>query len=80
MQFGISYFFYLCHVKHEDIMKNIKILSLLFCLAMLAAACHEEEEGPVVPQPREQVGRTGLVYIVGDNGVNELSDLFKANI
>lgn len=72
-------FFYLCHVKHEDIMKNIKILSLLFCLAMLAAACHEEEEGPVVPQPREQVGRTVLVYIVGDNGVNELSDLFKAN-
>lgn len=72
-------FFYLCPVKHEDIMKKIKILSLLFYLAMLATACHEDEEGPVVPQPREQVGRTVLVYIVGDNGVSELSDLFKTN-
>ncbi|WP_195655862.1 clostripain-related cysteine peptidase [Bacteroides sp. 1001136B_160425_E2] len=60
-------------------MKKIKILSLLFCVAILAAACHDDEEGPIIPQPREQVGRTVLVYIVGDNGVSELSDLFKIN-
>lgn len=60
-------------------MKKIKILSLLFCVVMLVAACHDDEEGPIIPQPREQVGRTVLVYIVGDNGVNELSDLFKTN-
>ena len=60
-------------------MEKIKILSLLFCVVMLVAACHDDEEGPIIPQPREQVGRTVLVYIVGDNGVNELSDLFKTN-
>lgn len=43
-------------------------------------ACHDDEEGPVKPEPREQVGRTVLVYIVGDAGdVNELSTLFKTN-
>ncbi|WP_291596967.1 clostripain-related cysteine peptidase [Bacteroides sp.] len=60
-------------------MKKIKILSLLFSVAMLVLACHDDEEGPVAPQPREQVGRTVLVYIVGDNGANELSELFKTN-
>lgn len=45
-------------------MKKIKILSLLFCVVMLVAACHDDEEGPIIPQPREQVGRTVLVYIV----------------
>ena len=38
-----------------------------------------ENEGPEGPEPREQVGRTVLVYIVGDNGVSELSSLFKVN-
>ena len=42
-------------------MKKIKILSLLFCVVMLVAACHDDEEGPIIPQPREQVGRTVLV-------------------
>ena len=60
-------------------MRKIKILSLLFCVAMLVAACHDDEEGPITPQPREQVGRTVLIYIVGDNGNNELSTLFKNN-
>lgn len=46
---------------------------------MLVAACHDDEEGPITPQPREQVGRTVLIYIVGDNGNNELSTLFKNN-
>ena len=46
-------------------MEKIKILSLLFCVVMLVAACHDDEEGPIIPQPREQVGRTVLVYIVG---------------
>lgn len=48
-------------------------------IATVLVACHDEEEGPVKPQPREQVGRTVLVYIVGDNGNNELSSLFKIN-
>ena len=34
-------------------MKKIKILSLLFCVVMLVAACHDDEEGPIIPQPRE---------------------------
>lgn len=63
-------------------MKNIKILSLLVCLVAVLVGCSkEDEEGPVKPQPREQVGRTVLVYIVGDAGDprNELSDLFETN-
>lgn len=63
-------------------MKNIKILSLLVCLVAVLVGCSkEDEEGPVKPQPREQVGRTVLVYIVGDAGEswNELSDLFETN-
>lgn len=61
-------------------MKNIKILSLLMCLALVFGACNnEEEKGPVTPEPREQVGRTVLVYIVGDNGQSELSELFEIN-
>lgn len=79
MQFCISYFFIFVPLEMRNIMKKIKILSLLFSVAMLALACHDDEEGPVVPQPREQVGRTVLVYIVGDNGANELSELFKTN-
>ena len=51
-------------------MKKIKILSLLFCVVMLVAACHDDEEGPIIPQPREQVGRTVLVYIVPVGGIN----------
>lgn len=64
-------------------MKNIKILSLLVCLVAVLVGCSkEDEEGPVKPQPREQVGRTVLVYIVGDAGDprNELSDLFETNL
>lgn len=62
-------------------MKNIKILSLLVCMLVAFVACQKEEEDPLRPEPREQVGRTVLVYIVGDGGVsNELSDLFKINI
>lgn len=62
-------------------MKKIKILSLLVCLVAFLSACNDDEEGPVVPQPREQVGRTVLVYIVGDAGdpINELSTLFETN-
>lgn len=59
-------------------MKSIKILSLLLSFAALFVAC-ENEDGPNGPEPREQVGRTVLVYIVGDNGVSELSELFKTN-
>lgn len=79
MQFCISYFFIFVPLEMRNIMKKIKILSFLFSVAMLVLACHDDEEGPVVPQPREQVGRTVLVYIVGDNGANELSELFKTN-
>lgn len=64
-------------------MKNIKILSFLVCLVAVLVGCSkEDEEGPVKPQPREQVGRTVLVYIVGDAGDprNELSDLFETNL
>lgn len=63
-------------------MKNIKILSFLVCLVAVLVGCSkEDEEGPVKPQPREQVGRTVLVYIVGDAGDprNELSNLFETN-
>lgn len=50
-------------------------------LAALFAACeNNENEGPEGPEPREQVGRTVLVYIVGDNGVSELSSLFKSTL
>ena len=31
-------------------MKKIKILSLLFCVVMLVAACHDDEEGPIMAQ------------------------------
>lgn len=79
MQFCISYFFIFASSLIKNIMRKIKILSLLFCVAMLVAACHDDEEGPITPQPREQVGRTVLIYIVGDNGNNELSTLFKNN-
>ena len=38
-------------------------------LAALFAACeNNENEGPEGPEPREQVGRTVLVYIVGVRG------------
>ena len=62
-------------------MKKIKILFVLFCITLFGTACHDEDEGPVGPQPREQVGRTVLVYIVGDAGdsYNELTTLFKTN-
>lgn len=61
-------------------MKKVNILFLLVGIAAFFAACsHDDDGGPVPPQPREQVGRTVLVYIVGDNGVSELSGLFKEN-
>lgn len=60
-------------------MKSIKILSLLLSFAVLFVACDNNDEGPAGPEPREQVGRTVLVYIVGDNGVSELSSLFATN-
>lgn len=59
-------FFYLCPVKHEDIMKKIKILSLLFCLVMLTAACHEDEDAPVYGS------RTVLVYVAANNSLGNL--------
>ena len=60
-------------------MKKIKIFTLLLCLGAFFVACNKDDDGPDVPQPREQVGRTVLVYIVGDNGANELSSLFEDN-
>lgn len=61
-------------------MKKIKIVSFLMCLVVGLMSCHQDDGAPDKPQPREQVGRTVLVYIVGDNGSNELSYLFKENI
>lgn len=60
-------------------MKTIKIVSFLVCLMVALMSCHEDDGAPNKPQPREQVGRTVLVYIVGDNGTSELSDLLKTN-
>ena len=37
-------FFYLCPVKHEDIMKKIKILSLFVCLVAFLSACNNDED------------------------------------
>lgn len=60
-------------------MKKIKIFTLFLCLPAFFMACSNDDEGPDGPQPREQVGRTVLAYIIGDNGVSELSSLFEAN-
>ena len=81
MQTCISYFFIFVPLLMRNIMKKIKILFVLFCITLFGTACHDEDEGPVGPQPREQVGRTVLVYIVGDAGdsYNELTTLFKTN-
>ena len=80
MQLCISYFFIFASSLMKNIMKKIKIYSVFLCLIVLLGACHDDEEGPVKPEPREQVGRTVLVYIVGDAGdANELSTLFKTN-
>ena len=57
-----SLIFYLCHVKHEDIMKNIKILSLFVCLVAFLSACNNDED-----EKRGEQLRTVLVYIAGDN-------------
>ena len=42
-------------------MKKIKIFSLFVCLAMLAIACHNDDDERGVQL------RTVLVYIAGDN-------------
>ena len=58
-------FFYLCHVKHEDIMKNIKILSLLFvCLSIFLSACGGDDT------PVPVTVKTVLMYLVGDNDIS----------
>lgn len=50
-------------------------------LAALFAACeNNENEGPEGPEPREQVGRTVLVYIVGDNGVSGYQAFLKSTL
>ena len=46
-------------------MKKIKILSLLFCVVMLVAACHDEEDTPV-----PVTVKTVLMYLVADNSIS----------
>ena len=48
-------------------MKKIKILSLFVCLAMLAIACHNEDD------ERGLQLRTVLVYIAGDNSLRSFA-------
>lgn len=47
-------------------MKKIKILSLLFSVAMLLAACHDEEDVSV-----PVTAKTVLMYLVGDNDIGD---------
>ncbi len=49
-------------------MRKIKILSLLFCVAMLVAACHDEEDNTPV-----YGSRTVLVYVAANNSLGESS-------
>lgn len=56
-----------------------KILTILLCLMALFAACEKEEPAEPQPQPREKVARTVLVYLVGDNTSNDLSNLLMGN-
>lgn len=61
-------------------MRKIDILSFLMVLVLSLVSCQkEEDEAPVRPEPREQVGRTVLVYMIGDNGNNDLSNLLMNN-
>lgn len=63
MQFCISYFFIFVPLEMRNIMKKIKILSLLFSVAMLVLACHDDEKEPVYGS------RTVLVYIAANNSL-----------
>lgn len=58
-------FFYLCCVKHEDIMKKIKILSLFVCLVAFLSACNNDEDTPV-----PVTVKTVLMYLVADNSIS----------
>jgi hypothetical protein len=64
-------------------MKQLKLISILLILSVLIVSCwgsDPDQEDPVRVYPREQVERTVLVYIVGDNGQKDLSSLFVDNI
>lgn len=64
-------------------MNKLRMVCLSFIVLLLMVSCNhaEEYEEPVLPQPRGQVERTVLAYIVGDceNSFSELSDLFRVN-
>ena len=51
----------------KNMMKKIKILSLLVCLIALFTACHDEED------KTNYGSRTVLVYIAGDNSLSRFA-------
>lgn len=51
----------------KNMMKKIKILSLLVCLIALFTACHDEED------KTDYGSRTVLVYIAGDNSLSRFA-------
>lgn len=59
---------------------KLKTVTILLCAISLLAACEKEDSTePQLPQPREMVARTVLVYLVGDNTAFDLSRLLMGN-
>ena len=59
-------------------MKKLLYIFFVLLTVILSSCDKEKKDGPTPPAPTK-VSRTVLVYIVGDNGSNELSSFLKTN-